>query len=218
MIATTSSKLAYLLFPCVCSRDTSELLMPLTSKEVTDLLEKMAWAGKLSDRRHGPSEIVFRNSNTVRWEAPAAPFVRRRPSPPVAVAAHPSVATVFLPAAPSGYDIGLHIAESMVFLTGNRDGRPFESIEVYWSDVMRCRLATAQRRMVPTVFRQLAEIDPWSAVEILEDELVLYGSPQVVREITPFLKLDDLLPILEWPDDEVRERAIMAMGRMRSGA
>ena len=200
------------LFPCVdCDGRSFELLLPLTGREVTDLLERMALADRLWKQRHGPHELVYQGSLMIQYPRP---YMRSVPPLPFAVAADPAVATRFFPAVPGGYAVSLHVSPATVHLIGTRHGRPFESTEAIWGEIMRCRLASAQRRMVPKLFRELASVDPWTALEILEADLLLEGSIDPVREIRPLLSPADVVPLLEWGEPDVRERAIAAMGRL----
>ena len=212
-------KTTYLLFACESGLNWPfEVLVALTGPEIKELLDRMALADRLYMRRHGPHQLVYEGSLTVQYErvrprAGAIP-VWAGGSRTFAVPAHASVAAHFLPPVPRDTNVRLHVDGGLVFLTGQHRGTPFQSTDATWSEIMRCRLATAQPRMLPKLFRELATVDPWTAGDVLESGLRLYGSDEVVREIRQFLSPSDLMPMLEFPEVPVRERAIAALGRL----
>ena len=223
MIGNTSAmRTAYLLFPCADSVTIYfDLLLALEAREVTDLLKRMALAHKMGRRRQGPSALVYFNGLRIQF-AKVRPAQEVRPvtggSKPFAVAVHPSVSEDFLPAGPAGNGIGLHVEGDRVFLSGVYRGEYFQTMEAMWSEVMRCRLATAQARVIPKLFQEFSSGDPRSAGDILESGIVLLGNREPVRDVRPLLSPADLITLLEWPEADVRERAIAAMGSLRRSA
>lgn len=212
---------AYLLFPVEHGRRTAfEILLPLTCDKSGFLLESMELAMALEDGGGlGPSELVYSEQFEVAY-----PWRSGSHMPPNWIdackdhgrAVHPSAAQSYGPHGPD-QDVRVHVTGSHVYLTGRGACGLFETREALFSEVMLCHLATAKEEDVPSVFRGLASCDPWSAISVVEDGLVLIPSTDPVRDIRSLLSPVDLGPILETPfrDYNVRERAIRQLGRLQ---
>jgi hypothetical protein len=91
------------------------------------------------------------------------------------------------------------------------------SVALHDSDLQHLLLFLAPEDQVPEAFQALLAAKPAEALTALEDGLRVAGSAQV-RQITPLLSAQDLLPLLQHPDQQVRVRAIIASRNVRGGA
>ncbi len=206
---------AYLLFP---SKDrgvrASEVLMPLTTSDCALLLARMRLAERLIHQDPSLTRLSYR-SPFVAHTFRVGPF--RRPDERLddlvlGCAAHPALAASFRPGAHDS-ELLLELDGGILYLDDLADGSYFSSRQAGLSDLMLCQIATLGPRDVPAAFRQLSGIDPWTALDLVEHGLVLHGCSTPVRSIHPLLAPGDLASILEWPEAELRERAITLIGR-----
>ncbi len=202
--------MSYLLFPR--GEAPTPYLMALTDREVRTALYHMKLVDKLSTRHGDLQEIAFAG---YRFSRPAAECSYHElnaiaESAVLGCHVHPDVARFFDP--PESHPrVLLHVQPGLCYPAD--DGRG--PVEACWLNLAYCRLATAPCRDVPSLFRELVDTAPFAAVDILESGLVLHGSAEAVRDVVPLLTINDLSPLFEEADQDVRERAIAALGALR---
>ena len=208
---------AYLLFPVEHGTKTPfEILVPVTRDVVALLLEQRRVASELINTEDRLEELVFRDLLEIAYPQTTGshgPPERVDASSELGRAVHPSLARCYRSAGPPGR-VRFHLTDLYIYLTGMGENGPFTTYEARFSEVMLCDLATADDEDVPAAFRRLAANDPWTATEVLEDNLVFCPNPEPVRDVRSLLSPSDIGPILEtpFPDYNVRERAIACLG------
>ena len=223
-VASSTSPLeaAHVWFPLHPKTKTpSGILVQIAYEEADRVITPMAQARELTEREEGPEELVFRESFAVAQFDSRAHGAEEAPLHSLpddhGRAVHPSVRSQFSHTG-MGVPLWLHTDGCFFGLTGTLAGESFETYQALHSEIMLSALATCVEEAASGVFRGLASLDAWTAVEVLEGELVLFGDSEVVRLITPLLQPADILPLLEYAHDfEVRERALANLGKLGRG-
>lgn len=219
--APTTSALgaAYLWFPLHSeSSGPSGVLYQLKYEDAGRLMARIAQARQFVQRENGLEELVYRESlavvhidktvvGTEGGSFDSLPSDHGR-------AVHPSL-RIQDSRAELRNPLWVHTDGCFFQFVGAFAGQSFTTHQALHSEVMLCALATCREEEVSVIFRALASLDPWTALGILERELVFLGVRESVRGITPLLRSVDLTPLLRFSDDSVvRERAIANLGRL----
>jgi hypothetical protein len=211
---------AHLIFPAADPYDPcpAQILVRLSSAEITLILERMTAASRLEETLSGLQELAFGGPNSVYkvgrpHQGPLRPGgVALRWVPLV----HPDIAREF-DVAVSGHRLKWHVNTNyLVYLAGELEDRRVFTVEATLWDLMVCRLLTAPDRSVPRAFAELVGEDAWEALDILEQGVMAMGGPPL-RNIAAHLRPQDLASLLSSPESDERERAMQCLGRLRAG-
>lgn len=82
------------------------------------------------------------------------------------------------------------------------------------ADLFVARAWYADEKALPDVLRELAQVAPARALDVIENGIEVWG--QETRMVRGAVRPGDLTPILAAQDPHVRERAITLLGRTRS--
>lgn len=192
------------------------MLLALSDANVTLLLRRMDHVAKQGKRPDGMDGAVYSAPLSIAFPQGRGPDILRPPATQ-AVPVHPSVQSLFeKPAAPyESLRLRMFVGAETAYLDGMRANSYFRTVDCTWATVLRCRLATGNRRAVRSTFRLLAAKEPSIALAVLTDGLVFTGSEAAVRNVWPLLDPADVTPLLQSEDVHVRERAVAALGSLR---
>lgn len=93
-------------------------------------------------------------------------------------------------------------------------GRPVASTQrLQRKHLLRARCWLAPDDELRDIFAELAQLDPWSAVGMLEDGVMVLGSsPRPIRHL---MDKASLVPLFQASDADIRQRAVLTLGRTR---
>lgn len=196
------------------------VLMSLTGPDIEWLLQQVALAYRLEDEVDGVEELVYGRTPPVSWLAGDGTPSDGRGDLPFVV--HPDWVHRHRQRLVPGDKIPLHlhVAPGHVFFTAGswKTGAiRAHTGEAYETHIHQCRLVAAAPEAFPTEFRTLASFDPWTAVEVLE-EGGLEALGGVIKLPVQRLQPTDLRELLASPEVDVRQRAIVQLGRLRRRA
>lgn len=205
---------AFFLFPSECgSGQRFDVLASLGLADVRHLLSQMS---DLRDIDSGYWEIAGRDpvrSSPCTWRVSGRSCPPQKPRAVMGTWVHEPTPDQFKGTG-SLSNLRYHVRPNAVFLKGTFNGESFRSLELHWPDVMLGLLAIAPPQEVRAAFRELADLAPEIAIDVVVVGLPPFGNGEKARDIMPLLAPKDLEPLLrEGVGRSIRQTVIASLGR-----